>query len=238
MKLILKNNEFYLLSHEILNVEEYYCTFAVGLRGNGRGWSDPKIYKDSNICKLSRLMQKEHVGKVIASSVKVGDLPLIDTKQITDGDNFVSYMLNFDRFNVNELALEKYPRLINDPYNPMEDDNKEYRDIWISAFNKGKSVNYDRKFTKKQMYDLAFETYLNANVFVNPHAISEFIDKEIKKLDVEKNEWSVEVECEWNPISDFCDECGSGTKKECDNFCKNRQLKINDKGFINILKIK
>lgn len=32
-----------------------------------------------------------------------------------------------------ETAFRLFPRLINDPYNPMEDDNKEYRDIWISG---------------------------------------------------------------------------------------------------------
>jgi hypothetical protein len=30
-------------------------------------------------------------------------------------------------------AFKLFPRLINDPYNPMEDDNKEYRDIWIKG---------------------------------------------------------------------------------------------------------
>ena len=32
-----------------------------------------------------------------------------------------------------EVALKLYPRLINDPYNPLEDDNKEERDIWING---------------------------------------------------------------------------------------------------------
>lgn len=34
---------------------------------------------------------------------------------------------------IEKVALELYPRLINDPYNPWEDDNKEYRDIWITG---------------------------------------------------------------------------------------------------------
>ena len=33
-----------------------------------------------------------------------------------------------------EMALLEYPRVINDPYNPMEDDNKENRDIFIKGF--------------------------------------------------------------------------------------------------------
>ena len=32
-----------------------------------------------------------------------------------------------------EAAFRLYPRLINDPYNPMEDDNKEDRDTWING---------------------------------------------------------------------------------------------------------
>ena len=32
-----------------------------------------------------------------------------------------------------EVALKLYPRLINDSYNPLEDDNKESRDIWING---------------------------------------------------------------------------------------------------------
>ena len=32
-----------------------------------------------------------------------------------------------------ELAYEKYPRLINDSYNPQDDDNKDYRDLYIDG---------------------------------------------------------------------------------------------------------
>jgi hypothetical protein len=32
-----------------------------------------------------------------------------------------------------EVAERLYPRLINDPYNPMEDDNKEDRDTWLKG---------------------------------------------------------------------------------------------------------
>jgi hypothetical protein len=34
---------------------------------------------------------------------------------------------------IEEVAIKLFPRLINDPYNPTEDDNKENRDIWISG---------------------------------------------------------------------------------------------------------
>jgi len=35
---------------------------------------------------------------------------------------------------IEKLAFEKYPRLINDEYNPKEDDNEENRKIWIDGY--------------------------------------------------------------------------------------------------------
>jgi hypothetical protein len=35
---------------------------------------------------------------------------------------------------IEQLAFLKYPRVINDPYNPMEDDNTYERKIWIDAY--------------------------------------------------------------------------------------------------------
>ena len=35
---------------------------------------------------------------------------------------------------IEQLAFLKYPRLINDPYNPMEDDNSYERKIWIDGY--------------------------------------------------------------------------------------------------------
>ena len=35
---------------------------------------------------------------------------------------------------IERLAFLEYPRLINDPYNPMEDDNTYERKIWIGAY--------------------------------------------------------------------------------------------------------
>ena len=46
-----------------------------------------------------------------------------------------------------EAAFRLYPRLINDPYNPMEDDNKEYRDIWIS----GAKWKQERMYSEEEM---------------------------------------------------------------------------------------
>ena len=35
---------------------------------------------------------------------------------------------------IEQLAFLKYPRVINDPYNPMEDDNSYERKIWIDGY--------------------------------------------------------------------------------------------------------
>ena len=35
---------------------------------------------------------------------------------------------------IKHLAFLKYPRVINDPYNPIEDDNTYERKIWIDGY--------------------------------------------------------------------------------------------------------
>ena len=37
---------------------------------------------------------------------------------------------------IEQLAFLEYPRVINDPYNPIEDDNTYERKIWIGAYTK------------------------------------------------------------------------------------------------------
>jgi hypothetical protein len=38
------------------------------------------------------------------------------------------------REEIEQLAFLEYPRVINDPYNPMEDDNAYERQIWIEGY--------------------------------------------------------------------------------------------------------
>jgi len=51
-----------------------------------------------------------------------------------------------------ETAFRLFPRLINDPYNPMEDDNKEYRDIWIS----GAKWMQERMYSEEEVEHLIY----------------------------------------------------------------------------------
>ncbi len=37
---------------------------------------------------------------------------------------------------IEQLAFLEFPRVVNDPYNPMEDDNAYERQIWIDAYTK------------------------------------------------------------------------------------------------------
>jgi hypothetical protein len=64
-----------------------------------------------------------------------------------------------------EAAERLFPRLINDPYNPMEDDNKEYRDIWIS----GAKWKQERMYSEEDMLSFAefVATYPDKNRNVN-----------------------------------------------------------------------
>jgi hypothetical protein len=49
-----------------------------------------------------------------------------------------------------EAAIKLFPRLINDPYNPTEDDNKENRDIWIS----GAKYQAERMYSEEEVIKL------------------------------------------------------------------------------------
>ncbi len=76
---------------------------------------------------------------------------------------------------IKQLAFLEYPRLINDPYNPMEDDNTYERQIWIDAYTKCQEDNKDKKYTEEDLRKAfyyggksaideygSFETYINS----------------------------------------------------------------------------
>jgi hypothetical protein len=52
---------------------------------------------------------------------------------------------------IEQLAFLEYPRLINDPYNPMEDDNTYERQIWIDAYTQCQEDMADKKYTEEDM---------------------------------------------------------------------------------------
>jgi hypothetical protein len=52
-----------------------------------------------------------------------------------------------------EVAERLYPRLINDPYNPMEDDNKEDRDTWL----KGAKRQAKRMYSEEEVVELLYK---------------------------------------------------------------------------------
>jgi len=55
------------------------------------------------------------------------------------------------REEIEKLAFLEYPRLINDPYNPMEDDNTYERQIWIDAYTQCQEDMADKKYTEEDM---------------------------------------------------------------------------------------
>ncbi len=52
---------------------------------------------------------------------------------------------------IEKLAFFEYPRLINDPYNPMEDDNAYERQIWIDSYTQCQEDMADKKYTEEDM---------------------------------------------------------------------------------------
>ena len=76
---------------------------------------------------------------------------------------------------IEQLAFLQYPRLINDPYNPMEDDNTYERQIWIDAYTQCQEDMADKKYTEEDLRKAfyyggksaideygSFETYINS----------------------------------------------------------------------------
>ena len=74
-----------------------------------------------------------------------------------------------------EVALKLYPRLINDPYNPLEDDNKEERDIWINGA-KYQQEQDKHKYSDEEVLDLLFSLSVD-----NPNDITEWFEIHKKK---------------------------------------------------------
>ena len=72
---------------------------------------------------------------------------------------------------IEQLAFLKYPRVINDPYNPMEDDNTYERKIWIGAYTQCQEDNAEKKYTELQLRS-AME---GAMVFSKLKQITEYI---------------------------------------------------------------
>jgi glycogen synthase len=55
---------------------------------------------------------------------------------------------------IEQLAFLEFPRLINDPYNPMEDDNVYERQIWIDAYTKCQEDMTDKNRKEVQPEDI------------------------------------------------------------------------------------
>jgi hypothetical protein len=60
------------------------------------------------------------------------------------------------REEIEKLAFLEYPRLINDPYNPMEDDNTYERKIWIDGYTQCQEDNNGNKYTEEDVINLMF----------------------------------------------------------------------------------
>jgi hypothetical protein len=65
---------------------------------------------------------------------------------------------------IEQLAFLEYPRLINDPYNPMLDDNADERKIWINAYTQCQEDMADNsKVTRFEVIDENSRRYRKHN---------------------------------------------------------------------------
>lgn len=217
MKLIFVKEEFYLLSEEDFNEGDYYCIFATGIKGSGRGWSEPRKHENRNLDKLNKCIHVNHRGKLIASSVKIGDLPLIDYKQIIHGENFVPYVKNLsDDINIEAFALEYAKSQIVEGKNIKEWDDELVKIIsrnFKVGYNKCSQNNYENKFTQKDIEEALTYGYHAAKDEAKGIPSSGYMTRFLESKNKEKNEWNLEVELDGNGY-----------------------LKINE-GYVNILKI-
>ena len=76
---------------------------------------------------------------------------------------------------IERLAFLEYPRLINDPYNPMEDDNTYERKIWIGAYTQCQEDMADKKYTEEDMLKL-WNTLMVAMTNKNPIFFKDYIN--------------------------------------------------------------
>jgi hypothetical protein len=97
---------------------------------------------------------------------------------------------------IEQLSFLEYPRLINDPYNPMVDDNADERKIWINAYSQcqedmQKDVEYwqgefdhwhqqamemaRKKYTEEDMHKL-WNTLMVAMTHHNPIFFKDYIN--------------------------------------------------------------
>jgi hypothetical protein len=77
-----------------------------------------------------------------------------DDSITNEGQKIVRELQNITKQEtLEEVSFRLYPRLINDPYNPMEDDNKEDRDTWIEGAKWG-SENTNKKYNEEEVIEL------------------------------------------------------------------------------------
>lgn len=238
MKLIFVKEEFYLLSNEDFNEGDYYCVFSIGIKGIGRGWGKPRIHVNSNVDKINKCTLTNYKGKLVASSVKIGDLPLIDYKQIIHGENFLPFVKNLST-DVEKLALEKYPILIDETDITIEDEDKAYRNNWAKGYKQSLYDNYENKFTQKDIEEALTYGYHAAKDEAKGIPSSGYMTRFLESKNKEKNEWNCVIEMQYNCGVIGINNPPIGSKiiggEAC--FQQWQEPKINEKGYINIIQI-
>jgi hypothetical protein len=80
-----------------------------------------------------------------------------------------------------ETAFWLFPRLINDPYNPTEDDNKENRDIWISGAKWQAGKMYSDAECYRFLHDLMTDIKLQGLIIRDDIDLKKWFEQHKKK---------------------------------------------------------
>ena len=108
---------------EFVEIEDWYNKFLSCCRS-----------KEECYCNKKRI--------IIPSEPNPFELP-----KVLPDDVFYESLEEPKQETLEEAAFKLFPRLILDPYNPMEDDNKEYRNIWIE----GAKWQAERMYSEEDM---------------------------------------------------------------------------------------
>jgi len=225
MKLIKIDTEYYLLSSDKINVGDIYLFHKdkIGLA--------TKEEVDENLLKFCR--------KIIGTTSKgitVGHLlifiPLLNKK-------YIEYLLNENIFTENGVILASQQYALKESNENGVGQLTRIKNAWLDGFNTCQSYinNSEKTFTLEDMRNFAKKCCLLWNE-ENEISYPEMVDLEIKKI-TKQSEWDVEIEMEQSSYvisGGLIPEGGFGGKGLETHW--SYKPKINEQGFVKIIKIK
>jgi hypothetical protein len=97
-------------------------------------YEDPKeAIKEWKWFEIDNLNSDNH-NKYLPWKKSLDEINRIEVKLLNANNSYeLDVKKRFSDEEIKKMAFNKYPRLIYDPYNPQDDDNEEYRDVYIEG---------------------------------------------------------------------------------------------------------